>query len=157
LSEKEEVLEKSNYEIRGWVIEKSNEIESKINLLITDYYLPKERSDFLEIIMNSSIVNMGGKYKILENISSFDNKIINHWRTINSIRNYFAHANNQIPVNVTVTYQEISKTFNIPSQIRYMHSSGKMKQDSIENLISNFYDSHQIVMDYLNNNYGRTT
>lgn len=148
--EKEKPLDKNNEELRGWIIDKTNEIELKINLLITDYFSPKERSDFIEIMMNTSIVNMGGKYKILKNIRSFNDSIIGDLQKINAIRNYFAHVSITEPMSFKVSHGGVSKKIDIPSHVRYMNSNGLMKQKSIEELVVEYCKLHDKIIKYLN-------
>ncbi|WP_343795125.1 hypothetical protein [Gaetbulibacter jejuensis] len=148
--EKEKPLEKNNEELRGWIIEKTNEIELKINLLITNYFSPKERSEFIQIMMNSSVINMGGKYKILKNIRSFNDSIIGDLQKLNAIRNYFAHVSIQKPMSLTVSQNNISKKYDFPSRVRYMNSSGLMKERSIEDLVAEYCKLHDKITEYLN-------
>jgi len=150
MSELEQILNKNNEELRGLIIEKMNEIESKINKKISDYFQPQNRRDFSEIILNSSIINIGGKFKILKNIVSFDKKIIGDIQEISAIRNYFAHASIVGPFTITVTQAENSQEFNFPKQIRYMNSNGVIKQTATEELIRNFHVLHKRIMEYFN-------
>ena len=150
MSESEKKLIKNNEELRGLIIEKMNEIESKINQTISDYFEPKDRGDFIEIILNSSIISIGGKFKILKNIHSFDKKIIEDIQKISSIRNYFAHASIFGPYTVTITQGENSQVVNGPKQIRYMNSNGVIKQTPTDVFIKEFHDLHKKIMEYFN-------
>ncbi len=150
MSESEEILIKNNEELRGSIIEKMNEIESKINKTISDYFEPKDRGDFTEIILNSSIISIGGKFKILKNIDSFDKKIIGDIQKISAIRNYFAHASIFGPFTITVTQGDNSQKLNLPKQIRYMNSNGVIKQTATDELIKEFHTLHKKIMEYFN-------
>ncbi|WP_047547213.1 hypothetical protein [Psychroserpens sp. Hel_I_66] len=146
MSESKEKLNESDRELRGLIIEKMNEIESQMNLAISDYFKPKDKGDFIEIMLNTSIVSIGGKFKILKNINSFDKKIINDIQKISAIRNYFAHARISGPLNLTVTQGENSQKLFIPKQIRYMNSNGVIKQTATDELIMEFHDLHKKIM-----------
>ena len=43
-------------ETRGWIIDRMYDIESKIDLIICDYYKPEKSGDFKKVILNSSII-----------------------------------------------------------------------------------------------------
>ncbi|MFT5647083.1 MAG: hypothetical protein ACI976_001772 [Aureispira sp.] len=150
MSQSEKSLIKNNKELRGLIIEKMNEIESKINKTISDYFEPKDRGCFTEILLNSTIISIGGKFKILKNIHSFDKKIIGDIQKISAIRNYFAHASISGPYKITITEGENSKVINRPKQIRYMNSNGVIKQTSTDELIGDFHALHKEIMEYFN-------
>ena len=79
-------------EARGWIIGRLLQIELRINRKIIEYFNPAEKHKFEKIMLNSSIINMGGKLKVLRNTGTVDNKTIDKIRRLVSIRNGFAHA-----------------------------------------------------------------
>ncbi|SHM98800.1 hypothetical protein [Flavobacterium xinjiangense] len=90
-TDKTDILEYNIEEIRGWIIYELNEIEEKINTIITRYFAPEKELEFRTIVLNSSIVSTGAKMKILRNIDTFDNKFISKIQTLVNTRNAFAH------------------------------------------------------------------
>jgi hypothetical protein len=98
-------------EIRGWMIERMYQVETKIDFIISDYFKPEKKGDFEKVILNSSIISIGGKMKILRNIKLFDKNIINKIGKFSSIRNAFAHLpiTESIHINVIKDKKENSK------------------------------------------------
>lgn len=90
-------------EIRGWIIDQMYNIESQIDFLICDYFDPKNKNAFKKIVLNSSIISIGGKIKILRNIKYFDKKVIDKIQKISSIRNDFAHLQVTELVHINIT------------------------------------------------------
>jgi hypothetical protein len=79
-------------EARGWVIGRSIQIEYRLNAKIVEFFKPVEKRAFEKIMLNSSILDMGSKLKILKNIGAIDTKTMDKIRKLNAIRNGFAHA-----------------------------------------------------------------
>jgi hypothetical protein len=63
-------------EVRGWMIDRLCQIEILIDDIIVDYYKPEKEEEFKKIVLNSSIISIGAKIKILNNIEGFENKQI---------------------------------------------------------------------------------
>ena len=80
-SEISKLSEFNKQEAIGWVIERLNHIEADINEIITRYFDPSNHKEFNRIVLNSSILSLGNKLKILRNISSFE-KNIPKWHNI---------------------------------------------------------------------------
>ena len=141
-------------EIRGWIIDQMNNIESQINFIIRDYFNPEKMSEFNKIILNSSIISIGGKLKILRNIKSFDNKMIDKIQKISSIRNAFAHL--PITENIQLTFKrdvngniKSSEVAKIISQIEIMNSNGELKLKNTQELITFFFELNTEIRQYL--------
>jgi hypothetical protein len=96
-------------EARGWVLDRANQLERKINSIIIKYIQPsKNKNQFMdEIILNPSNITFGNKIKIINAIQSeiIKNKkglnketkssfkqLANELRKLCSIRNAFAHC-----------------------------------------------------------------
>ncbi|MEZ7499847.1 hypothetical protein QO200_13995 [Flavobacterium sp. Arc3] len=90
-------------EIRGWIIDQMYNIESQIDFLICDYFDPKNKNAFKKIVLNSSIISIGGKIKIRRNIKYFDKKVIDKIQKISSIRKDFAHLQVTELVHINIT------------------------------------------------------
>jgi|Laugrespbdmm15sd_2_1035082.scaffolds.fasta_scaffold59246_1 hypothetical protein len=63
-------------EIRGWMIDRMTQIEMKIDYIISGYFNPEKKREFDRVILNSAILSMGSKTKILRNIKGFDKNMI---------------------------------------------------------------------------------
>lgn len=143
-------------EIRGWIINRMYQIESKIDFIISDYFKPEKKGDFEKIVLSSSIISIGGKMKILRNIKSFDKKTIEKIGKFSSIRNAFAHLPVTESIHISITNDkkgefkssEISK---IISQIEVMNSSGELKMRNVKELINEFFELNKELNEYLLN------
>ncbi|WP_289063334.1 hypothetical protein [uncultured Zobellia sp.] len=91
-SDKEHFSKYNREELRGSIIDHMNTIETNLNIIICGFIKPVNKDGFNKIILNSSIISLGGKLKILRNIDTFDNKIISQIQQVSSIRNAFAHV-----------------------------------------------------------------
>lgn len=78
-------------EIRGWVIDRLIQIEYITNNIILEFFKPEKKQVFNDILLNSSVLDFGGKTKVLKNIG-LSKITIEKLRKIVSIRNGFAHA-----------------------------------------------------------------
>jgi hypothetical protein len=140
-------------EIRGWIIYNLYQIETKINNIISDYFKPEKKDEFKRIILNSSIVTIGAKMKILRNIESFDKNIISKIQQLSSIRNAFAHLPIYESVTVNITENDngelINSEIDVTSQIEIMTSSGELKKQNSKQLVQEFFDLNIDIRKYL--------
>jgi hypothetical protein len=90
--DKRSLSELNKAEVRGWVIDRLLEIEHRINEKIVNHFSPKDKTEFTQVMLNSSVLDMGSKIKVLSNIGTLDNKGLEKIRKMCSIRNGFAHA-----------------------------------------------------------------
>lgn len=148
----EKVLQKNDQELRGWIIERANAIENDMNRVILNYFKPERESKFLSILMNSTVINMGGKYTVLFHIDYFKNSIIENWRSLNSIRNYFAHTTIGNPYNITIEQSGIQTHINQPKYIEYLSSQGVFKRKEFKKAVESFCENYKIIKDYLKEN-----
>ena len=157
-TDKTKLTEFNIEEIRGWTIAQMYNIELQIDFIIADYFKPEDKNEFLKIILNSSIVTIGGKMKILRNIRSFDKKIIDKIQKISSIRNAFAHLPISESVSINIINDgngdfkssEVSKVIN---EMEIMTSSGELKRKNIRELIDDFFDLNEQIRAYLISRY----
>ncbi|WP_316635976.1 hypothetical protein [uncultured Flavobacterium sp.] len=139
-------------ENRGWVINEMNKIESKIDKVITQYFKPDDPLKFQKIMLNSSIIPIGAKIKILGNIEKFDKIILNKIRDISSIRNAFAH----IPILIHFKFEENTnsigdfKAISITDKIEVMNSAGILKLKSVKEELERFSNLNEEIVDYFN-------
>ncbi|WP_281990654.1 hypothetical protein [Aquimarina aggregata] len=79
----------------GWVMDRAILIEKRINNVIFNFIEPDNKEVFISHILNSSVMNYGGKLKVLYRIIGYDKeskKLYNDLQRIGSIRNSFAHT-----------------------------------------------------------------
>ena len=141
-------------EIRGWIIDRMYQIETKIDFVISDYFNPEKKRDFEQIILNSSIISIGGKMKILRNIESFDKNIINKIGKFSSIRNAFAHLPITESVHIGVINDgkgdfKSSKILDVITQIKVMNSNGELKTKNVNEQIDEFFELNKELNEYL--------
>ena len=113
-------------EARGWIIDTFWQIECRIDSKLVDFFKPVEIDTFKRIVLNSSILDIGAKLKILRNLGTVDNKIIEKIRNMAAIRNGFAHAPISEHVIINVDEKE-SVTLVVESTIEVMNSQGEIK------------------------------
>ena len=156
LRKKESFLKYNTQEVRGWIIDEMNSIESKVDGVIINYFKPQNFEVFEMIVLNSSIINIGGKLKILRNIGNFDAKIIGKIQELSSIRNAFAHA----PITEIVHVQKIVpkdddetdfKLLGISSKIEVMNSSGIISKKNPIEEAKKFEKLNQEIIEYISN------
>ena len=140
-------------ELRGWIIDRIYQIETSIDRIICEYYKPNQKKEFEKIILNSSIISLGGKVKILANISAFDKKVISKIQKIISIRNAFAHLPTFRSVIINGD-KDLMKKFNVTEiteslKMEVMNSSGQLKTKDLSELRSEFYNLNQEIREYL--------
>jgi hypothetical protein len=155
-TDKSKVSEFNLEEIRGWTIDRMYQIEAKIDFIISLYFNPEKKHEFEKIVLNSSIISMGGKLKILRNIKSVDKKIIPKIQKISAIRNAFAHLPTIDHIEIHIINDENgnflkSEIGKISSNMEVMNSSGELKTSSTTSLINEFYILNKEISDYLNN------
>ncbi len=82
---------------RSEVIERFINIEWIINAIICQHYFKRVLKPFLLEVLYDEYFNFGLKRRILEKIvENIDNSKLNDLNRVNTIRNYFAHYNQQI-------------------------------------------------------------
>ena len=135
-------------EARGWTIDRILQIESKINRIIIDYFKPTEKHKFDKIILNSSILDMGIKLKILSNTGKVDKKTIEKIRKLVAIRNGFAHAQIIQSINMVTRDPENKKSnehrpTEIEDVIDVMNSQGVIKSHNAVDYLEEFFNLYK--------------
>lgn len=153
-TKKTELSEFNLEEMKGWILDQMYNIESQVDFIIRDYFNPEKKYEFDKIILNSSIITIGGKMKILRNIKSFDNKMIDKILKFSTIRNAFAHL--PITENFQITLKrdengifKDSEVTNSSSQIEIMNSNGVLKKKNVQELIAEFSQLNTEISKYL--------
>lgn len=154
-TKKQKLSEFNLEEIRGWMIDRMTQIESKIDFVISEYFKPEKKAEFNKIILNSAIITMGAKTKILRNIKSFDKNIISKIQKISSIRNAFAHLplSEMVEINLIKDKkgEHIETKIKVTSQIEVMSSSGVLQAKNSQQQVLEFFDLYTEIKEYLNN------
>jgi hypothetical protein len=154
-SNEKNISERNIDEIRGWIINEMNKVESKLDDIIINYFEPKDTKKFKRIILNSSIVSVGGKVKIIGNIENFDRKIIDKIIKLSAIRNSFAH----IPILVHFDIGEVKDSDgeieyvlnDISDKIEVMNSSGKLESKFVRDELKRFELLKIEIFEYISN------
>ncbi len=107
-------------EARGWVIDSFNQIDWRLNKIIVDYFKPSQKDKFESIVLNTSIIDIGGKLKILRSIGLLKLHLIENIRNLSSIRNGFAHAPISALVNLELSINNSLKVTSIERMIDIM-------------------------------------
>lgn len=118
-------------EARGWIIDSFQEIEYRINSKIVDFFKPTEEATFKKVVLNSSILDIGSKLKILWNIGIRDKNLVDNIRKLAAIRNGFAHVSISEQVNISIDDGKEdgidSISLVVESIIKVMNSNGEIK------------------------------
>lgn len=147
-SNKDHFSDYNREEIRGSIIDHMNTIETNLNIIICDFIKPVNKDGFNKIILNSSIISLGAKLKILRNIESFDNKIITQIQQLSSIRNAFAHVEilERLKLKKNGTKYDFER---LPDVMDVMNSSGEIKRKKTREEASKFFTLSESINTYL--------
>jgi hypothetical protein len=147
----EDINKLNREEARGWIINNMNFIENKIDNEIINFIKPQNSKAFKKILLNSSVISIGAKLKILRNIKDFNKNIISKIQLMSSIRNSFAH----IPILPVFKWEkidgEISST-RLPDTLEVMNSSGEIKSKNAKDELHNFNELKNEVNEYFMRN-----
>ena len=135
---KSELSKFNNAEIQGWVIDQFCQMEWRINNIIMDYFKPENKRIFETVVLNSSVMNIGGKLKILSNIG-INKTTIEKIRKLSSIRNGFAHTRIGEAVSISIS-KDLENVEKVESEsiMNVMNSQGKIIPNSAYEHVSNF-------------------
>ncbi|MBN7814244.1 hypothetical protein [Algoriphagus pacificus] len=79
--------------IRGQVIDKTNQIETILSTSLFNHFEPKKNQfQFKFILLDTQLINLGSKIKILHSLGLINNSDKNLLHEIINLRNIFAHA-----------------------------------------------------------------
>lgn len=112
-----------------------NEIELFLSLIITHHIKPKDKTFFLDYILNPSVVSFGAKLKILINLNIFNNSEIKKIRDLSTNRNVFAHSNRTESVEVEDVANSESIRVLVNDVIIRTNSNGKLVEMSYSNFV----------------------
>lgn len=135
----------------GELLKRYNSFERKINDLISDYYSPsKNTKDFKKIVLNSSILGMGQKAKILANMTDFDRKRVEKLRRLMSIRNGIAHNNPSVLIQIIENENDEIQQIDTNNSILVMNSSGEIKTKDFDEEYREFKNLISDISTYIN-------
>ncbi|MFP2996254.1 hypothetical protein ABN763_10090 [Spongiivirga sp. MCCC 1A20706] len=147
--EKNKLSEFNTAEIRGWVIDRLVQIEYRVNNIIFEFFQPEEKQVFNEVLLNSSVIDFGGKAKILYNIG-VSKTTLGKLRKIVSIRNAFAHASlgEDITLNVSID-EEGNENVKLDSWsiVTVMNAEGSINRKAISEYLEQFLDLNSELRD----------
>ncbi len=136
--------------VKGQIISDFIVIERRLNEVIIAKIQPADKEFFKNIVLNSSILGIGQKIKILNNIDNIDSSIIKPIREMNSIRNGFAH------VNFSHTLSVGKNNAGAKTEIVIMNAEGKLKRKNADELIDTYVELsnkvHSLLDSYLRTN-----
>jgi hypothetical protein len=127
---------------RSEVIERFINIEWLINAIITQHYFKRIVASFLFDVLYDEYFNFGLKRRILEKIiPNIDKSRIHDLNRLNTIRNYFAHCNQEIFFGSGIPHSE-EKGF-IPNPRKLT------EEVDFETLYNEFLEIEKSVANYL--------
>ena len=115
-------------EAQGWIIDQFVQIEDRIDAMIIGHFQPQKEKVFKTVVLNSSVLSIGGKIKILTNIG-VQYSIIDKLRRLTSIRNGFSHSRIGESMTIIVPAKGDANEkieAHAESYIDVMNSSGKI-------------------------------
>ncbi len=134
-------------ELQGLIIQRFIQIEDNINTIITNYFKPENERLFRTVVLNSRVIDIGGKLKILNNIGY--KGIIEKVRNLSNIRNAFAHTRFPESVHIKVfgdsTEEERCK-IEVDSIIPVMNTNGKIINKSAYQYAKEFLDDEILLI-----------
>jgi hypothetical protein len=129
------------------VIQKFNKIEEELKEILTLYIEPSidKRSFTKNFLFHNSIISFAGKLKLFAKINSemdwIENKYIQDFYSISSIRNAFAHS------PTTDTQPSLSFPIKFPAKFQYhvevSHSKDVFKLRAMEELYVEFNEKYE--------------
>jgi hypothetical protein len=142
-------------EVRGWVINEMCKIENEIDQIIIKHFEPKNTTDFKKILLNSSILAVGAKTKILSSIPDINKNFISNIQKISSIRNAFAHQPIRKAALINVESLDEGtkkiKSWEVNAQLEVMNSSGTIKTRKVKDLCEEFLNLNSEINNYITN------
>jgi hypothetical protein len=143
--------EMGNLELKGWIVNKLNRVESQISHIISGYFNPEKKDEFINIVCHNSILNFGAKIKVLNNIPGFSKNIANKLSVLSSIRNGFAHKIEIKGLNLIFDKEQKNVKEIKPGddQIEVMNSQGEIKKKNFKVYAKEFKNILTEVIPYI--------
>lgn len=146
---KRSLREFNEAEARGWTIDRLMQIEYRIDEKILAYFKPANKEVFKEIVLNSAILDIGSKLKILLNTGLVEKQIIEKIRKLAAIRNGFAHAPVVEHIAIVIDEKDKSKSHlaAASSVIKVMNSQGEIKEKNAYEYLMEFLELQNEIRD----------
>lgn len=141
--------QEETYNNLGRLIHVFNEIETFLNLIIVHHIEPKDKSFFLDYILNPSVVNFGAKIKILINLNIFTSSQIKKIRDYSTNRNVFAHSNRTHYTTAVEVEKARNIIINVNSIIYKTNSAGKISKINYFDFIKNHLELQNQIIDII--------
>lgn len=103
------IYEDSVAEMRGLIIERSVNIESLVNVIISMHFFKVPRLDFIEMVLEDEYFSAGTRVSILERLVKIDSSLLGKIRELHKIRNVFAHRIANRTTNTNKSSQVVAK------------------------------------------------
>lgn len=148
-TDKSEIKELNTLEVRGYTIDRLVQIEYKINQLILEFFAPNNPSIFNKVVLNNSILDIGGKLKILKNIG-VNSSLIENIRKLISIRNGFAHSPMLVGAKLIFDPDNKPVSHEVNTIINVMNAQGIIKSKNASEWLAEFHDLYERIIHELN-------
>ena len=164
MEEREEQID-NRINLQGEIINKAIVIEKLIDNIIFSFFKPKNETVFISHILNSSIMNYGGKLKVLVAIGEKSNNInigksfIEKLRRLSSIRNSFAHTNIDDEYDIHFNNMDDDPFWIIKDSLEVMNASGKVDTKNPNDLFLEFikiYEEAILILKSINSQLIKT-
>ena len=134
---------------RGMVIDKLIQIEERIDIKITKFFNPIEKSRFERVILNSSVMSLGAKLKVLKNMG-VSNKVIENIHRMLAIRNGFAHASIIDEVSINYNTEDNKIQAEEKTVLEVMLGNGTIKRKIALLWLEDFFKYEKEIQEFLN-------
>jgi hypothetical protein len=129
---------------RAEVIERFINIETLVDSIICQHYFKKVLINFYLEVLYDEYFSFGLKRRILEKIvkDDIDNQKVQDLNRLNTIRNYFAHYNQEVFEGMDITKKgKVIDPRNITEEINFedLHSEFMQKAEGVEEYLFKLY------------------
>lgn len=126
-------------EIRSHVIVTINQFEYYCTLILLAYFEPKKgtESDFIQILLNGSIVGFGGKVRILRSLSIIDEDEFSRLMQLANIRNGFAHS---LHFETIEEGDDTESTYRLQHSLEILNNKGEIELKNMKEWFDLFMD-----------------
>lgn len=143
-------MKEETYINLGKSIHVFNEIELFISYIITHYIEPKDKTFFIDFILNPKVVGFGAKLKILINLDIFDKAQIEKIRDLSINRNVFAHSNRTQSAEVDDETNNSNSIGILVSDVIFKtNSNGKLIKISYSDFIKKHLELQNKIIDII--------
>lgn len=142
--------------VRVEILESFMNVDRTINVVLYSCFIPQQNQHvFKDVLLNSTLLDIGAKCKVLTNLDNFDKRIIGKIRELSRLRNAMAHG------LITATAHSVSKgnknvldarvTAPHTLTINVLNSNGEMKEKNLAQEYDEYEKNYIEVIEYLEN------